>query len=1169
MTSTERIDRYLSAFRVRLKKLTVSRGVAAMSAAAIVITLLAVTAAIRSGFPADLMIAARLFLLAVLAGLFVFLVFRPNRRHEEDCSGNVENRTPQFAGRIETYVGLRDTQNPMRELLAGDAMTIAEENPPERSIPQKEFSVALSVAGVCLSALIVLAIAGPGNYAYGVRHLWVGWAFPGVLPPQSIEVSPGNDGIRAGGTVRVSAEMRGFAPDDAWVHARFGDDDWQRVSMAELDDGFEFTFFSVREPLEYYVSAANVRSESYRIKVVDLPSIDRLITTYRFPEWTRREPETRDPGGDVRTIASTEVEVEIRSPDRLTPSLLIVDEREIPLDIDERSGNARFTVEQDGQYYVAALVGGERIRLTDDYFISVLDDAPPEIEFARPGRDWSASSIEEVTTRVIATDDFLIETLELRYSVNGGEWRSVPLPAGEQNAEADHVFLLESLLQAGNQDGEVLPGEELAAALVPGDLISYYALATDRENSARTDIFFVDVQPFDKRYSQSQMSGGGGGQQGGQQDEISQRQREIIVSTWNLIRETQENRRGDDAYVPNNAALLSRLQTTLKEQAETLAARTRARQLAASDEQIAEFVENLDKAAAAMVPASERLAEIDLEQAILPEQEALQHLLRAEAVFTDISVSMQANSRGGGGGGRAGRDLTNMFELEMDLEKNQYETGSRATPDPPQQQLDEIGNELEELARRQEQLAKQMNRDNAMTPAERWQQDLLRREAEELRDRLEQMQQAANNQQSQQQSSSSGQSSSGQSPSNGQASPASNTNTDDTERRQTEQLGRRLDSAIRAMNEADEAMRQGADRDQLQRAAEEAQRQLEGARDQASAERDRMIQASLSELGERADDLYDRQAGIEERLQEAIRKVLAAEDNDDRLDSGMTFQQEYEMAQEKRQLQSELQGLEQDVKRSAQALSDSRPAAAEELEQALRDLREDDVDDRLALSAAYIERGEAVYVSGSESSITESIREFGESLRRAESLANAGENGGSGGEQPSLRQMLADTQALRRQLQELANEANAGNPQAGGASNRGRDDLQQTTGIRVPDLEVTRDLERNIDNVSDDVLNLFRELRESGVSEQNIDELRRLAADVRASEFSGNEAVLARESQLALNLVEQLELALAQASRSRLESVRSNPVDQIPDDHRKPVANYYRKLGEGDATDQN
>ena len=81
---------------------------------------------------------------------------------------------------------------------------------------------------------------------------------------------------------------------------------------------------------------------------------------------------------------------------------------------------------------------------------------------------------------------------------------------------------------------------------------------------------------------------------------LNSRQREIIISTWNLIRERNENGRGDDPYILDNAALLSQLQETLRGQVETLAQRSEARQLTASDEDIADFVEHLRKAAEAM-----------------------------------------------------------------------------------------------------------------------------------------------------------------------------------------------------------------------------------------------------------------------------------------------------------------------------------------------------------------------------------------------------------------------------------------------------------------------------------------------------------------------------------------------------------------------------------------
>src|SRR5690606_21423633 len=94
----------------------------------------------------------------------------------------------------------------------------------------------------------------------------------------------------------------------------------------------------------------------------------------------------------------------------------------------------------------------------------------------------------------------------------------------------------------GEQDAEQAAAAPAQIPLQPGDLITYYAEASERSQTVRPDMSFINVQPYRRRYSQSQLSGGGGGGGGGgQQDEISQRQRQIIVSTWNLIREQAED----------------------------------------------------------------------------------------------------------------------------------------------------------------------------------------------------------------------------------------------------------------------------------------------------------------------------------------------------------------------------------------------------------------------------------------------------------------------------------------------------------------------------------------------------------------------------------------------------------------------------------------------------
>ena len=90
-------------------------------------------------------------------------------------------------------------------------------------------------------------------------------------------------------------------------------------------------------------------------------------------------------------------------------------------------------------------------------------------------------------------------------------------------------------------------------------------------------------------------------------------------------------------------------------------------------------------------------------------------------------------------GGGAGRDLASLFDLELDTEKNQYETAQTGSAaDQRAKAVDDALQKLDALARRQEELAKQQ-RNSAQTMQERWQQEMLRREAEQLQRQMEQM----------------------------------------------------------------------------------------------------------------------------------------------------------------------------------------------------------------------------------------------------------------------------------------------------------------------------------------------------------------------------------------------------------------------------------------------
>ncbi len=81
--------------------------------------------------------------------------------------------------------------------------------------------------------------------------------------------------------------------------------------------------------------------------------------------------------------------------------------------------------------------------------------------------------------------------------------------------------------------------------VAPGDFVSYYVRARDlargkRSSEARSDIFFLDVKPFEEEFTLAQSQAAmGGGRQNQQIDDLVAAQKQIIVATWKLDRRSQ------------------------------------------------------------------------------------------------------------------------------------------------------------------------------------------------------------------------------------------------------------------------------------------------------------------------------------------------------------------------------------------------------------------------------------------------------------------------------------------------------------------------------------------------------------------------------------------------------------------------------------------------------
>ena len=1061
-----------------------ARAGAVIALTALVVTVAAVFVLRDPGFPPGAMLIARivLALAVIVAGLG--MLWRPlGSLRPRSQSQTFERYLPAQSGRIETYlqeVKRREQgqQTPLIDLLAEDALVLAEQEPASKAVPPERLWIPVGAAVLGATVLALLLALGKGDWGFGSRNLWFGTEIPREqIALRQIAVTPGDATVRRNQDVAIRASLQGFKADHAEVFVRFGDaKNWERAPMHVGDDGkFDFTLFALREPLTYYIASNGTKSAEHRIGVVDAPRIERMRLTYTYPSWTGLKPETDDVNRDIRAVAGTQVSVEVQTTAPLDAPTLMVDTTKSDLKSDGAWTRGVIDVKKPGHYRISARVGDELVPLTDEHEISIVEDQQPTIEFAKPGRDWQASSIEEVPVEVHARDDFRVQNVELHYSVNGGDWKVTKLASGGKDVTGDTVLRLEEM-------GEV--------RLTPGDLVTYYGVAKDHKQSVQTDLFLIHVQPFERRFTQGQAGGmqGGGGGGDDQENAISQRQREILLATWNLKRQRERPDNREKERLEQNAQMLSEAQGTLADQARTLIERAAARGVDSADPKNRELLDNLEQAAKAMQPAAKDLKEVRLTEAIPSEQKALQHLMRAEALYTDIEVQFRNSMASGGGGQQAGRDLAEMFELEMDLDKNQYETQSRAAGDESSQQLEDALRKLRELAQRQERLAREAARQQQQPKeSDRWKQEQLKRETEDLRKRLAQLAQQNANSRSQPgqgqdessqdpgaqspgqqgQSQSGGQGQSGQGPS-GQSQSASN----------AREALNQIEEALRNMQGQDEndgesqsgsqsAQGQSSQNPSLQgqssqgqssgagpskgqpaksgasqkanaRSAQLASRDLKRALEKLEQGRRDGMAGSFDDLANRARQMVEEQRRGEAELLNAFSSNSAPAgsgmspgiDEQGNTPSssagpgrrGLSWERAEALADQKRSLQNQLEELQRDMQSSSQQHREDAPDASQRVGSAAKDVAESGVSTGLARSAMELERGRGLQAATRERLLTEALENLQSDLDQASRIAsNEARQRRSQKNEASPEDLLAELSELRRAWQ-LAQE---------------------------------------------------------------------------------------------------------------------------------------------------
>jgi hypothetical protein len=1127
---------------------------AATAAAMLLVGLLAVFLIASEGIPLVLVVAAAV---AIALSALVFALL-PLRRPPSDrqIARFIEERAGGLDEVLVTAVDKSTDPSSIATVLAGDAVRAAREVSLDRVITADQLRRAAlgAIVGTLAFAISAWFFAPAANRAAGVAGSYL---FPHRY---AIDVRPGSIKVRAGQPLTVVARIPGVegALVPMLTVGRGEEARSTRMLPGSTPDEFTFTLNNITVSFPYLVTAGSASSREYAVDVIRPVRVSSIDVRYEYPDGLGLPPHEEKDGGDIFAPAGTKVQLTINADKQVANGqLTLADGQTITLHPTAQSPRGGGPAQGHNQAFTADMVvardGSYRVALQDvdglpndggtEYFIRMLNDRPPDVRILRPAGDKQVSPLEEVVIEARADDDYGVRSLELVVKANTGREKVIPIGSGGAPVVAgDHTVFLEDL------------------NVKPGDVVTYHARATDvgrgrRSTESRSDIFFLEVKPYEEEFFASES--GAGGMQGGEEtglEELIAQQKDIIAATWKL--DARARRGGANARSPQDIRAIGQAQRSLRDKTEEVAAQMTAQQaqqrrrLGARAGLTRPGDEPLPKAVDAMGRAATELDKLNIGPALPHEEQALAELLKAAAEIRRRQVAMQQARNGGGNGNRNQPDLSTLFDQQLrKQQQTNYETQSTTQEATSQQQQQKDPLEgIRELARRQEALSRQQrdlakNQEQMNAEDVKRQLERLTREQEELRQQAEELAKQMQSGRSE-----------GQRASGGSASSASSAN-------ESQQL-REVSEEMR--NAAGDLRRQ--DPQQASARGSKAGEQLRGLEQRMQSARPEERRRAAGDLQLEARQIAD----AERRLgNEASRTATGTAGEDARR----------KLAAEQERLADRTQRLGEAVRQLGQSgEAEERQAMSE----AAGEIDKQKLAERMRESAQAMRSASAKATADKQSDKQAAGNSPEELARAMDNVAErlGGATGGRDEETARLSEQLSNAQELRdrlgrlqRSMEELKQQGAQGAPSAQGApgakgaqSAEGAEGAQGSQGSNAGGRGGVERLQRDVDNQMREAQQLAEELRKQNPGmEKGGTTPEQWQRSVSAPGTEAFKQDFAKWESLKKNLLvalEQTESQLADRLRARetRERLNAGRHDAVADTYRELVDRYYQSL---------
>ncbi len=485
---------------VRLRRWLVRLATSVAAASAIVLLSLLVVA-VSAGYWSDQPPALlRWALLATLGGIWIVgglllagrVIFW--RQDPAEVARFVEQAKPKLRNDLINSVQLAEDADQTSPELVQKAIEEAVRRVRRTDLMESVSTTPLkrwaATAALALIAVVTFAALQPGPFK---RGLWAAVApashVPSVNDIELLSIAPGDTTCFAGEPVTIIARI---VNDDArFLQGQVLIDGAAPRPMLAADDYTTFTcpLGAVDQAMGYAVVIGDSRwperKAYYQINVLERVEVEGLDLNYEYPFYTALpKREVRNADGNIDAPMGTKATVTLR----LSASVPAVDleiqdgattrmhpgsdrtsfSTVLPVDADSAY---RLLVKDSAGHVLQQLpetgaAAGANAGLSGYFRIRAEPDAKPKIQFVLPNKDVMVSPGGQVPTRIKVYD---------KYGVSGAT-----LYAGKEGAET--LQPLFRYATRGAKEGEFDYAFNLASGYAEGDVIVYYALATDNRN---------------------------------------------------------------------------------------------------------------------------------------------------------------------------------------------------------------------------------------------------------------------------------------------------------------------------------------------------------------------------------------------------------------------------------------------------------------------------------------------------------------------------------------------------------------------------------------------------------------------------------------------------------------------------------------------------------------